>query len=264
MNQIGEDICNVPEVDGYCCLVVCIDYFSIWSEAKPRKDKKTTTVSQLLYELIRRHGCFSIQINVVVIFSSVSAKLHRLTGTIQLVTSAYHQQINGFVERQNKTIENLLIKVLDRNLADWSYVMEGALFAHRVTTHACTRYSPFGHLYNRKAVLLTDIKYNSKDLSNLDEPFDKEMFVRVLESASCCLRNQIHHKVEDNIKRHKKNNNTIMAFSIWKVMTLKLEIKFFWRTISVMIKKTGLHIWAGERRISWELPQLLSKNSPKV
>ena len=27
------------------------------------------------------------------------------------------------------------------------------------------------------------------------------MFVRVLESVSCCLRNQIHHKVEDNIKK---------------------------------------------------------------
>ena len=79
--------------------------------------------------------------------------------------------------------------------------MEGVIFAHRVTTYACTRYSLFEHLFNRKAVLLTDIKYNSKDLSNLDEPFDKDMFVRVLESVCCCLRNQIHHKVEDNIKK---------------------------------------------------------------
>ena len=39
MKQIGTDICNLPEVDEYKHLVVCIDYFSKWSEAKPLKDK---------------------------------------------------------------------------------------------------------------------------------------------------------------------------------------------------------------------------------
>ena len=60
MNQIGVDICNISKVDGYCCLVVCIDYFSKWSEAIPLKDKKATTVSQFLYDLICRRGCFSL------------------------------------------------------------------------------------------------------------------------------------------------------------------------------------------------------------
>ena len=92
MNKIGVDICNLTEVDGYCCLVVCIDYFSKWSEVKPLNDKKATTVSQFLYEVICRHGCFSIQINDEgrEFFNSVSTKLHLLTGTIQSVTSAYH------------------------------------------------------------------------------------------------------------------------------------------------------------------------------
>ena len=138
MNQIDVDICNFPEVDGYCCLVVCIDYFSKWFEAKPLQDKKATTVSQFLYELICRHRCFSIQINDQCreFVKSVSAELHRLTGTIKRVTSAYDSQANGLVERQNRTIKNLLIKVLDSNPTDWPYVIEGMLFAHRVTTHA--------------------------------------------------------------------------------------------------------------------------------
>ena len=52
MNKIGVDICNLTEVDGYFYLVVCIDYFSKGSEVKPLKDKKATTASQFLYELI--------------------------------------------------------------------------------------------------------------------------------------------------------------------------------------------------------------------
>ena len=38
MKQIGIDICNLPEVDGFQHLVVYIDYFSKWSEAKAVND----------------------------------------------------------------------------------------------------------------------------------------------------------------------------------------------------------------------------------
>lgn len=37
MKQI--DLCNLPEVDGFKHLIVCIDYFLKWSEAKVVQDK---------------------------------------------------------------------------------------------------------------------------------------------------------------------------------------------------------------------------------
>ena len=61
-------------------------------------------------------------------------------------------------------------------------------------------YPLFELLYNRKAVLLIEVKYNAKDLQNLDASFDKDK----LESATF-LRNQIHHKVENNFKKTQKN-----------------------------------------------------------
>ena len=39
MKQIGIDLCTLPEVDAFKHLIVCIDYFSKWSEAKAAKDK---------------------------------------------------------------------------------------------------------------------------------------------------------------------------------------------------------------------------------
>ena len=39
MQQIGIDIYSFPEVDGFKDLVVCIEYFSKWSEIKPIKIK---------------------------------------------------------------------------------------------------------------------------------------------------------------------------------------------------------------------------------
>ena len=39
MRQVGVDICNLPEVDGYRHIIALTDYFSKWLEAKPTKDK---------------------------------------------------------------------------------------------------------------------------------------------------------------------------------------------------------------------------------
>ena len=36
MKQVGVDICNLPETDGYCRVIVLINYFCKWSEAKPK------------------------------------------------------------------------------------------------------------------------------------------------------------------------------------------------------------------------------------
>ena len=51
MKQIGVDICCLPSVDEFEYLIVCIDYFSKWSEAKPIHDKFSPTAAQFLYEL---------------------------------------------------------------------------------------------------------------------------------------------------------------------------------------------------------------------
>ena len=92
MQQVGVDLCNLPEVNGYKHLIVLIDYFSKWSKAKPVKDKSAPTVARFLYEVMYRHGCFKTQINDQgkEFVNKISDALLKLTGTDQRVTSAYH------------------------------------------------------------------------------------------------------------------------------------------------------------------------------
>ena len=132
MKQIGVDICCLPSVDEFEYLIVCIDYFSKWSETKPIHDKSAPTVAQFLYEPICRHGCFAIQINDQgrEFVNEIADEPHSMTGTQQRMISAYHPQSNGLVERQNHTIKNAMVKVLDQNLEKWPYVIDGILFAH--------------------------------------------------------------------------------------------------------------------------------------
>ena len=72
--------------------------------------------------------------------NEVADELHSMTGTQQRQTSAYHPQSNGLVERQNHTIKNALVKVLDQNPEQWPYEIGGVLFAHRVSRHASANY----------------------------------------------------------------------------------------------------------------------------
>lgn len=87
MKQPGIDICSLPENNGFKYIVVAIDYFSKWTEAKPIIRKDACSVVLFLYKLIPRHSCFDIQINdqgqEFVI--QVSETLHQLTGVKQKV-----------------------------------------------------------------------------------------------------------------------------------------------------------------------------------
>ena len=49
------------------------------------------------------------------------------------------------------------------------------------------------------------MKHNIKDLSNLDEPFDKDLLDTVLKSATS-LRNQIHHKVDKKAQEKQQHD----------------------------------------------------------
>ena len=117
MKQIGVDICNLPKIDGYRHVIVLTEYFPKWSEPKPTKDKSAPTVAQFLYGVMCRHGCFEIQITNQgqEFVNEVCKQIHELTVVEQRVMSAYQPQANGLVERQNRTIKNSLVKVLEDN-----------------------------------------------------------------------------------------------------------------------------------------------------
>ena len=56
--------------------------------------------------------------------NEVSKVLHNMLGTEQCVTLAYHPQSNGHCKRQNRTIKDSLMKVLDGNPCDWTIIIK--------------------------------------------------------------------------------------------------------------------------------------------
>ena len=112
--QIGIDlITNLPVTEeGYNTLITAIDYTSKWVESKPLKGKHAKGVAMFLYELVCRHGACKVTISDQggEFVSHVNTAFMNLTGISHIITSAYHPQANGEVERFNRTTQETFLK----------------------------------------------------------------------------------------------------------------------------------------------------------
>jgi len=218
--QIGVDIMSLPEVDNMKYIVVAIDYFSKWSEARALTDKSAESVARFLYDdIICRHGCPLIHITDQgrEFLNELIFELFCLTGTKQRVTTTYRPQANGLVERYNRAIKNCFLKVLQDNIKKWPYILQGVLFAHRTTQHTSTQFSHFQVLYQRELILPADIsnlKPSDEDsiiseddqIISDDEVFDKVAFNKTFEKMLNMRRikeDEVHINIENAQARQK-------------------------------------------------------------
>src|SRR6266542_3093218 len=103
--DIVEPLPIIKEGNRY--IVVAVDYFSRWPEARPLKTANVDTVVTFLYEeIICRFGASrTLQSDRETHF--VNELIQKLTKRFKIkhsLSSPYHPQSNGLVERFNKTL----------------------------------------------------------------------------------------------------------------------------------------------------------------
>ena len=70
-----------------------------------------------------------------------------------LNSSPYYAQANGQDESNNKTLIKLIKKKIDENLRRWHEVLSEALWAHRISRHGATKFTPIELVYGHEVVL---------------------------------------------------------------------------------------------------------------
>ena len=146
-------------------ILVVTDLFSKWVEAFPlAKTDSTTLAAVLTEEIVCRFGVpEAIHSDQGPNFvSRVIQSLCDRLGIERTQTTAYHPQGNGQVERFNRTLEDMLAKVISDNHRDWDDHLQKSLFAYRTAIHESTGYTPFLTTFGRTPNLPVDVLLRSR------------------------------------------------------------------------------------------------------
>ncbi|XP_019189147.1 PREDICTED: uncharacterized protein LOC109183499 [Ipomoea nil] len=141
---------------GHAYILAATDYFSKWAEAVALKEVKKENVADFLrVHIIYRFGIprYILTDNGKPFDNKLMDKICKLFDFKQRNSSAYYAAANGLAEAFNKTLCNLLKKVVSKSKRDWHDRMEEALWAYRTTYRTPTQSTPYSLVYGVEAVL---------------------------------------------------------------------------------------------------------------
>ena len=179
-------------------IIVAMDYFTKWPEAKAISNMKAVTVAEFIYkEIICRHGVPEeiLSDRGISFINQVIKELCDKFQTKHRLTSAYRPQTNGMIERFNRTIGECIAKLISDKEKEWDEYIESILLAYRTMKHESTGFTPFQLIYGRQAKLPIDLKITTFS----DEPitFDEALMKRTFQIINKMSQDQ--NKAYDNL-----------------------------------------------------------------
>ena len=191
-------------------ILTAIDIATGWPLARATTDAKAEVVADFLSDIYVNYGAFRELLSdngTNLSAEIVEEYLKRIRGKHQL-TTAYHPQTNGKVERFNGMLGSILTKFLvNKNIVQWTDFLPSALFACRIRNHSSTGMSPFKLLYGMEPRLTGDqIDF---DRDRLDDDLTTRL-ERMLSSRALANRKL----VEKGIKARKLRADRLQKFDV--------------------------------------------------
>lgn len=140
-----------PTSRGHRYILTVIDYATRYPEATALKNVETTTVAEALLSIFCRLGVPSEVLSDQggQFTGNLMKEVSRLLSIRQLVTTPYHPQCNGLVERFNGTLKTMLKRMCSERPKDWDRYIDPLLFAYREAAQESLGFAPFEMLYGR-------------------------------------------------------------------------------------------------------------------
>eukprot|EP00253_Pinus_taeda_P017668 PITA_17668 len=141
-------------------ILTTTDYFTKWIEAIPTRQATDAVIISFLETNILSHfGCPSklITDNAAVLKSKRMIKFCYKYNISLGHSTAYHPQGNGLAESSNKSLVNIIKKLLEISKKGWHKKLINALWADRVSQKKSIGMSPFELVYGRDTVFPTSL-----------------------------------------------------------------------------------------------------------
>uniref|UniRef100_A0A8C1RIN6 Gypsy retrotransposon integrase-like protein 1 n=1 Tax=Cyprinus carpio TaxID=7962 RepID=A0A8C1RIN6_CYPCA len=159
--RIGMDLIGPLErsARGHRFALVIVDYATRYPEAVALRNISAKSVADALFRLISRMGIPKeiLTDQGTAFMSRTLSELYELLGIKAVCTSVYHPQMDGLVERFNRTLKTMIRKFVQEDAKNWGRWLEPLLFAVREVPQASTGFSPFELLYGRQPSGVLDV-----------------------------------------------------------------------------------------------------------
>ena len=145
---------------GHRYILVISDYFTKWVEAFPMVSQEAPeVVTKLCEEFVCRFGVPSeLHSDQGRNFESlVMAQMCELLGIRKTRTTPFRPQSDGMVERFNRTLAEMLTKVIERSQENWDDCLPYVMLAYRTSVHSSTGFSPASVLLGLEPRLPLDL-----------------------------------------------------------------------------------------------------------
>ena len=132
-----------------------MDRFTKWPECIALRAPTAVNVAKaLVSQVMTGHGVpVHLQSDRGALFTSqIFAKISRIMGMRQKLSSAYTPQTQGLIKRWNGTMVQLLKQYVATDQKDWDQYVD-LMFAYRTSSHSSAGLTPFQLIYGREAKL---------------------------------------------------------------------------------------------------------------
>ena len=215
---IGIDVIGkLPKSSsGNYYIIIAIDYFTKWAEARAIKANDAASAAKFVFEsIVCRFG--TPEAIVTDQGSNFEAKLFQnlceLMGVKKLRSTSYHHETVGLVERLVRTLKEILRCYINETHTNYDELLSQVIYCYNTTVQASTGFTPYEAVFARKPVNLQEIILNIKQNQSF---VNKDDYVRKLIRNSERIQSIVNRELEKSREQQKRNHDKqVVSFKLY-------------------------------------------------
>lgn len=220
--QVAIDLIEkiTESLNGNQFIIVAVDMFTRFVEAKAVPDKSAPTLTQFLVEYCGRYGVphSVLTDNSTTFCNEFTNQVIKVFGAEHFKATPYHSQGNAVVERVNQTLEEKIRLVLDDPLQDrnWDAALPVAVLAINTAYHASLGCTPYEMTFGKRPPL------QDKNLTFKATPSD--LYAKLIQSQlKECHSNAIAIQTtsQERSKQYFENKRREVLFEIGDTVVIR-------------------------------------------